>query len=860
MQQFIIHLNGGYNPFVRLGRGALGYRPNRRMIGRGDRLHHGGGGGGPPSDDEEDDNYLSLLPSNYIINNVENDEHLEDEFNELIHELNQILPKVDKDDKQQGGGGGGTEPESEIVTKKEKEEEPKEESNDEDESTGIVKIKENNFINQIEKEIKKEIDANEQAKKNANTASDKKPFIARINELKESQFYKTIKKMNSEIQGFNDKVDHIQDARTDDKIKDKQKYINDTKKNLLNNILRFGEYIKQPEIPEDEKKEYYKIFYKMYLSYVDIVLQYTVRDTKHNQIDVTLLPDLVAANYYEKVLNKILNNPSDDERYIRNISIEAYIKAINGILELKIKRGPNVIFDNFIDNYITELNEISTKGEYKIVNNVLDYTPNVETTTEELKYHPNPKQTEISNKIKEYWKDNNTPVVIKSRDEYDEVLKTKINNINNINEENNYKDLVGVELDENNKYIKPYIEFCKEFPNEPLSKKYMSGITKNGKSYFYDEKGKPIIKEYTKVVGRRRVLDAEGNKITEELVAIDKEYSMPGKPAEFSICGIDNRFARRFYDVKDPNVQVCDFIVEEINGDSGKSFCIDCVDTDNQMFIEMKYYAGINYIEQYNLNRKLKIIYINDLKQKIVNLLKEIRNKSLVDEKEKNTKKLNKIYKILTKKSLFERAFYSNNDYLGVGVTMNKFDDIVVPSDYNYKTGPNTEEKIDDVKKSVGRFYVPKFDKTRHITEIECTIKGDTAKRDNFNKQFKKVLKGKRSTSPSYKYFVTCVFKGVVGVYSYTEDDFINGNFMLGSYKCAYAFDAPTSYNAVLIPIEKFILKYLKSINKIPPPTMNLDITEQQPIISHTLVPTHTPSTSTQNKDKKKKKNQDIEV
>ena len=35
MQQYIIHLNGGYNPFVRLGRGALGYRPLRKMIGRG---------------------------------------------------------------------------------------------------------------------------------------------------------------------------------------------------------------------------------------------------------------------------------------------------------------------------------------------------------------------------------------------------------------------------------------------------------------------------------------------------------------------------------------------------------------------------------------------------------------------------------------------------------------------------------------------------------------------------------------------------------------------------------------------------------------------------------------------------------
>lgn len=856
MQQYIIHLNGGYNPFARLGRGALGYRPNRKMIGRGgkdDKIHYGVGGGGPPSDD---DNFISLLPSNFILDNVDvsSDDGSnyadEDVYSEESEEEKEEPKEESKDDPY-------------LILYNKKDDNPSQlvNKNDKDESMQIVKIEENNFINQKVNEIKKEIDANEQAKKNANTASDKKPFIARINELKESQFYKTIKKMNSEIQGFNEKVDHIQSAYTNDLIKDKQKYINDTKANLLDNIKRFEKYIKKPEIPEDEKKEYYKIFYKMYLSYVDIVLQYTKRDTKHNKIDITKLPDLVAANYYDKVLNKILNNPSEDERYIKNISIEAYMNAINGIIDLKKIKEPNVIFDNFIDNYITELNEISTKGVYSILNNELVFTPNEETVSEELKYHANPKQTEISNKIKEYWKvNNNTHVVIKSRDKYDEVLKTKINNINNINEENNYKDLVGVELDENDKYIKPYIEFCKEFPNKDLSINYMSGITKNGKSYFYDENGKPIIKEYTKVVGRRRVLDAEGNKIKEKLVAIDKEYSMPGKPAEFSICGIDNPFARRFYDVEKPNVKVCDFIVEEINGDSGKSFCIDCIDTNNQMFIEMKYYAGINYIEQYNLNRKLKIIYINDLKDEIVNLLNKIRDKKFVNEKEKNTKRLDEIYEILTHKSLFEHAFYSNCDYLGVGVTMNKFDDIVVPSDHNYKKGPNTKEKIDDVKKSVGRFYVPKFNETRHITGVKCIIKGDTDKRDNFNENFKGVMKGGRSTSPSYKYFVTCVFKGVVGVYSYTKDDFINGNFMLGSYKCAYAFDAPTSYNAVLIPIEKFILKYLKSKNKIPPPTTKPDITEQQPIISHTLVPSHTPSTSTQNKDKKKKKKQDIEV
>jgi hypothetical protein len=64
MLQFFKHLNNGYDPMLILGRGALGYRPPRQMIGRqvqeryrpfraifgrggGDEeVGHGGGGGG----------------------------------------------------------------------------------------------------------------------------------------------------------------------------------------------------------------------------------------------------------------------------------------------------------------------------------------------------------------------------------------------------------------------------------------------------------------------------------------------------------------------------------------------------------------------------------------------------------------------------------------------------------------------------------------------------------------------------------------------------------------------------------------------------------------------------------------------
>jgi len=46
MQKFMILLNGGYNPFVPHGRGGLGYRPMRQMIGGMIRDDEEGGGGG----------------------------------------------------------------------------------------------------------------------------------------------------------------------------------------------------------------------------------------------------------------------------------------------------------------------------------------------------------------------------------------------------------------------------------------------------------------------------------------------------------------------------------------------------------------------------------------------------------------------------------------------------------------------------------------------------------------------------------------------------------------------------------------------------------------------------------------------
>lgn len=711
MQQYMIHLNGGYNPFVRLGRGALGYRPNRKMIGRGDRLHHGGGGGGPPSDDEED-NQVAIRTNNTTITTSNNESS------------------------DEGSNYADEEEENSEESEEETKEESKEETKEESKEGPITKIK---------------------------TAYDKATIKA-INTSKPSVYHKKliINKGTEALERLYDKK-LLSTLTPDDSS---QRY--DTIEHILKGMIKSNVDLIDP-----------------YNTPMPIVNKLTIIDI---QID-----NLVNAHYKTQIYKDDL---------IKN----ACIKAINYIIGIKttsLTSDEIALCDALINKCLSKLDDVDTSNTYKIENNSLVITSIVkEKPSVNLEYPLNLQQSEAKEIIEQYWLDNNnTPFILKIEDYYTKETKDIIKKVNKLKLDN----LVGKEIDDKGAEIKPYHKLRSKFPNETESKKYMDGITLNGKSYFYDENGNPKVKSYTKTDKKgKRILDEDGNKMKEDLVMIEKEYSMPGKPAEFSICGIDNPFARQFYDVEHPNMQVCDFIVEEITGSSGKSFCIDNVDITNKLFSEMKYYVGINYVKQCNLNRELKLIYINNLKKKIRTYIIKLNDIDYKSKHDSLNTKLANIRNILSKKSIFELAFYKNNNYLGVGVTMNKFATIELPPDYMYN-GPSNKDMIDHVVQSQKRSYIPIFNDDRRITKITYDI-DDEAKVKNFNRRFNKLIKGKKSP---YKYYITCVFKGVVGVYNYTDDDYIDKNFILNSYKCAYAYDDKdhNKFNAVLIPIEKFILK-----------------------------------------------------
>ena len=756
MQQYLIHLNGGYNPFEQLGRGALGYRPNRRMIGRSSNQ--------VTITNKDDSQLVSKDEDN------ENNEVIEDDENN----------KVD-DDIQQGGGGGG-------------------------EDIQLNNIQLNDINNQFAEDYIEELE--NQKNRNTNRMIDTTQLLKTI---------KTIKDINKELSGFNERLYKIRNVNTTpdviEKYKNdpigKKKYVDNIRNESSKQIIRYTEKIgldglnlTNIGVPENIKQQYISIITDMNNAFtiIDIATK-----TRKKQIDVSSLSNPAALKGIKKNVETKLNSTnSEDQSYINKVKIKAYKNAIEEIIKLKEDKNRKIHkpFDDTITTYLNELNELSNDIIYTIENNKLKESAVEKVTTDRPDFPGNYLQTEAKKDVEAYKKANPVNVILKSKDKYSEDIKDIINNVNNVN----LDEYAGTEINESSEYIKPYLKLRENFPNKILSKDYMEKIIINGEKKYKDS------------------------------TSIDTDYNSAGKSAEFSICGINNLFAKRFYDVEYPNMQITDFIVNNINGDkSGQNFCFDNIDITNKKINEMKYFEKINYIERCNLNRELKLIYINELKEEIKNLIKKIYTPEYKSEIKDNKIKLQDTYNKLDNKANFERAFYSNRKYIGIGITMNKLANIKSPSKHIYNE-TNTVDMINHVKSSQGRDFVPSFNNDRRVTKVIYDIKTKPEKQKKFNDTFNDIIKGEETP---YSFYVTCVFDKVVGVYDYTNDVYIYKNYILDTYKCAFDQLDGKKYNAVLIPIEKFILQRLTDSDVIPSST-----------------PSYTLSTSTQKKkeDKPKKK------
>ena len=674
MQQYIIHLNGGYDPFVHLGRGALGYRPLRKMIGRGGDDEQGGGGGGPVNN--EDKKYIDS-----------GDNPIFDMIRQLQQQSNQqvSLPT--------------TTPTTTTTTPT---------------TTEAVK----NF---------------EEAKNLLNlfTSSSVVPT---------SQESKT---ENLEEMNFEERVDSLLDA--------------------INKHAQSK--VKTKEIA----KEYNTL--------------------------VSALNDAITI---------IENKPLTTVSYKRNLLSTAYIKSIESISTFITKNKVGSIEKNavaLINDWLSILNnpEFYSDGRtYNLVNGKVVKYDKPKQEEGPLPFRLNIKTIEdFEAKVEEY-KATNPEIQLIENIEYGKEINKIISAINTAS---NTK-LLDTPIDENSDKYQELIEFASTFPNKDISETYAKTIKVDGKSKYFKKDNKTQFK-------------LQNIKTNEIYNAFDHDYESFGKPQEFSICGIDNPYAKKLYKVEHPNIQITDFIVENIlSGGIGSQFCFDCIDIDNRNIIEMKKYIGVNYFKMYNLQIEFKKAYINHLKKEIDKyiILYVKTPKSNTSKRDTYFQIIMEYRKVLTDKNEFDKDFYRNIHYYGIGIAMNKFDKIVIPSNYIYDDKFNTEEMMTHVKDSQGQKFIPHF-KDRKLTHVTRTPTKDVEKDKKFNKDFNELIDGE---STPYNFYVTCQFSKVLGVYDYTNDKLVENDFILNVYRCAYQHDSRDNkdFNSVLIPIEKFIVFLLDKINK----------------------------------------------
>lgn len=474
-----------------------------------------------------------------------------------------------------------------------------------------------------------------------------------------------------------------------------------------------------------------------------------------------------------KIANKVLEleENKDTSVYAKQKYRDALKNTIkfglNKMKEYSKTGGTLQAVEGDVNVLVADYNNTNPRTKLKIEGYSLEKITKVK---EGYKYEKNLTITKAKEIINKYWSENEKIKLEKDNEFIDSSINKLISNINKA-------DIIDDEL--------PATEYEKakalrgDFPDKEYGFKYMKTIKVNGKYKFLKEDGKP------------------------NTAFMEKEYSSAGKPAEFCICGIDNPLAKKIYDVAHPNMEVTDYIVENITGKQGKSFPIDNVDLTNKIFSEMKYYQQIHYRNYYNINIQLKQVYKNMLFDTFVIQIKAYEE-ALLEGKEKKAKvmlqNIKAVYNVLTNKDEFNKDFYKNRLYMGVGITINKFNPVKIPEGYDFE-GLITKERIDDVKSEQGQIYIP------HITNRKVTAitrdTGSEEQRKLFDKEFKKKI----GTMP-YTYDITCVCSDAISVYEYSNDDYVENDFILGTYQSAYSSDDQKGkFGAVLIPIEKFTLK-----------------------------------------------------
>jgi len=290
---------------------------------------------------------------------------------------------------------------------------------------------------------------------------------------------------------------------------------------------------------------------------------------------------------------------------------------------------------------------------------------------------------------------------------------------------------------------------------------------------------------------------------------------------EFALCGPNNPNAYQIYSIP-TNFHNSDIILRDmidiINQSRpsknkvkslGSQFIVDNIDFNNLIFNELKNYENISYENYYNMNLAFKKIFYEKLKERLDDQI-GIYDRSTPQKQVELKKIIDDFRDILTNKTKFEKKFYRECKYYGVGITINKFNkidtEILTPEfyrnapDYNPED-PNYNKKL--IQKVISK-QGQKFSITTENKYITGLRQNENEKiKGEINNMFAEWFKGGKK----YNYNITTRFSNVTGIYDYTNDNYVENENILATYQTCYTSDWRDNfedYKGVLIPIEKF--------------------------------------------------------
>lgn len=293
---------------------------------------------------------------------------------------------------------------------------------------------------------------------------------------------------------------------------------------------------------------------------------------------------------------------------------------------------------------------------------------------------------------------------------------------------------------------------------------------------------------------------------------------------EYGMCGPNNIeaskvFSSVLHEGRKTDFKTSDEIAVTYNITGGNSLPVDLIDKKNMNASESKYYTKVEYVRMYNINMKNQKHYYEEQKELLKSCMKKILLNSGDDEAIKNR---DKQLKILNSKQSFLRSYYANNNYQSVNIGAGKWGN--VPDNVNEEIQDglaNATKQINIYKGHASPKIQLSFNEHRRM--VQWNVKDDNKSKKRSKKQLTDELsnaffKNKKGKSIDYGYTVNVKFKDGVGLYNYTNDDYLNDcNHIVQGYRIGASYDQHGDkglyMDAIKIPIEKFIpfgLKFRK--------------------------------------------------